>query len=425
MHMRKNRWYGERDPKTTLFGAIIVSLTVVDCISAQECVETVRTRRLRLPLRHSTSVVRLILAIAVLGVALVAALPVSASPKSDMANKRAQAEAARAQLAELGAQLEPAIERYNKAMEELKQVNADIAFNQKQITVTESNLKVSQTALSAKLQESYRAGEPDLVASVLGQQSLSQILAVSELFDRSQHQAADLIGGLQQSKTTLTRQRHDLQVSQDRAKALQAQRQREKLTINQGIAQEKALVSGLEGEIAQLIQEEQARQDEMRRKALAALAATQAATGAAGNDQLSVGGSIDSGASTGGSIQLPPTDGSIGAQAVAAAMQFLGTPYVWGGAAPGGFDCSGLTMYAYGQIGIGLAHYTGDQWNEGAHVPSDQLLPGDLVFFGSDLHHVGMYIGGGQFIHAPQTGDVVKISDLGSASDFAGAVRPY
>ena len=430
MRFLKNRWYGERDQKTTPFGAVVVSLTVIECIAAQESAATVRTRRLRLPLRHSTSVVRLILAIAVLGVALVAALPVSASPKSDMANKRAQAEAARAQLAQLGAQLEPAIERYNKAMEELKQVNADIAFNQKQIAVTESNLKVSQTELSAKLQQSYRVGEPDLVASVLGQQSLSQILAISELFDRSQHQAADLIGGLQQSKTTLTRQHHDLQVSQDRAKALQAQREQEKLAINQGIAQEKSLVSGLEGEIAQLIQEEQARQDELRRKALAALAATQAATGAAGNDQISVGGSVDSAASSssadaGGSIQLPPTDGSIGSQAVAAAMQFLGTPYVWGGAAPGGFDCSGLTMYAYGQIGIGLAHYTGDQWNEGAHVPSDQLLPGDLVFFGSDLHHVGMYIGGGQFIHAPQTGDVVKISDLGSASDFAGAVRPY
>ena len=414
MRFLKNRWYGERDQKTTPFGAVIVSLTVIECIAAQESAATVRTRRLRLPLRHSTSVVRLILVIAVLGVALVAALPVSASPKSDMANKRAQAEAARAQLAQLGAQLEPAIERYNKAMEELKQVNADIAFNEKQIAVTESNLMVSQTALSAKVQESYRVGEPDLVASVLGQQ----------------HQAADLIGGLQQTKTTLKRQRHDLQVSQDRAKSLQAQRQQEKLAINQGIAQEKSLVSGLEGEIAKLIQEDQARQDELRRKALAALAATQAATGAAGNDQISVGGSVDGGSSSGSSdsgsaIQLPPTDGSIGSQAVAAAMQFLGTPYVWGGAAPGGFDCSGLTMYAYGQVGIGLAHYTGDQWNEGAHVPSDQLLPGDLVFFGSDLHHVGMYIGGGQFIHAPQTGDVVKISDLGSASDFAGAVRPY
>ena len=131
------------------------------------------------------------------------------------------------------------------------------------------------------------------------------------------------------------------------------------------------------------------------------------------------------GSDGGGSISLPPTDGSIGAQAVAVAMQYLGTPYVWAGAAPGGFDCSGLTMFAYAQVGIGLSHYTGDQWNEGTRIPADQLLPGDLVFFHSDLHHMGMYVGNGQFIHAPHTGDVVKISDLGGFGNYAGAVRPY
>jgi cell wall-associated NlpC family hydrolase len=122
-------------------------------------------------------------------------------------------------------------------------------------------------------------------------------------------------------------------------------------------------------------------------------------------------------------IDLPPTDGSIGAQAVSIAMQYLGVPYVWGGSSPGGFDCSGLTSYVYAQLGIGLSHYTGSQWNEGTRVPADQLLPGDLVFFHSDLHHMGMYIGNGQMIHAPQTGDVVKISPLMDA--YAGAVRPY
>ena len=401
---------------------------MIDCISAQECLETVRTRRLRLPLRHSTPVVRLIFVIAVLGVALVAAMPVSASPKSEVASKRAQAEAARAQLAELGAQLEPAIERYNKAIAELKEVNADIAFNQRQIVVTENNLKVSQTELSSKLQQSYRVGEPDLVASILGQQTLSEILAVSELFDRSQHQAAGLIDGLQTDKQNLKRQRHDLEVAQDRAAELKQQRAQEKVAIDAGIAQSKSLVAGLEDEIAALIQEEAARQERLRQAAMAALAAQQAATNAAGNDQVEVGGSVgssDDGGSADSSapIDLPPTDGSIGAQAVAIAMQYLGTPYVWGGAAPGGFDCSGLTSYAYGQLGIGLSHFTGSQWNEGVHVPSDQMLPGDLVFFHSDLHHMGMYIGGGQMIHAPQTGDVVKISPL--MSDFAGAVRPY
>jgi len=417
-----------RNSKSTPFGAIIFTLTVIDRIAVQECLKMVRTRRLRLPLRHSTPVIRLIFLVAVMSVALVAALPVSASPKSDVASKRAQAEAARAQLAELGAQLEPAIERYNKAIAELKQVNADIAFNQKQILVTESNLKVSQTELSSKLQQSYRVGEPDLVASVLGQQSLSEILAVSELFDRSQHQAAGLIDGLQTDKQTLKRQRHDLEVAQDRAAALKQQRAQEKATIDAGIAQSKALVVGLEDEIAALIQEEAARQERLRQAAMAALAAQQAATNAAGNQDFEIGGSVaasgDGGsAETSAPIELPPTDGSIGAQAVAVAMQYLGTPYVWGGGAPGGFDCSGLTSYAYAQVGISLSHYTGSQWNEGVRVPADQLLPGDLVFFHSDLHHMGMYIGGGQMIHAPQTGDVVKISPLMSA--YAGAVRPY
>ncbi|MCX6411217.1 MAG: hypothetical protein NTZ81_02490, partial [Actinobacteria bacterium] len=303
-----------RNSKPTPFGAIIVTLAVIDCISAQECLETVRTRRLRLPLRHSTPVIRFIFVIAAVGVALVAALPVSAAPNSDVASKRAQAEAARAQLAELGAQLEPAIERYNKAIAELKEVNADIAFNERQIVVTENNLKVSQTELSSKLQQSYRVGEPDLVASVLGQQSLSEILAVSELFDRSQNQAAGLIDGLQTDKQTLKRQRRDLEVAQDRAAALKQERAQEKIAIDAGIAQSKSLVAGLEDEIAALIQEEAARQERLRQAAMAALAAQQAATNAAGNDQVELGGSVASSgdggsAETSAPIELPPTDG--------------------------------------------------------------------------------------------------------------------
>ncbi len=107
-------------------------------------------------------------------------------------------------------------------------------------------------------------------------------------------------------------------------------------------------------------------------------------------------------------------------------MQYLGVPYVWGGASPSGFDCSGLVLYAYAQVGIGLPHFTGALWNSGRRVSQSELIPGDLVFFYSDVHHVGIYIGGGQFIHAPSTGDVVKISSLADrAGIYAGAVRPY
>ena len=83
----------------------------------------------------------------------------------------------------------------------------------------------------------------------------------------------------------------------------------------------------------------------------------------------------------------------------------LGTPYVWDAAGPSAFDCSGLTMWAWSHAGVPLNHYTGDQVNEGARVAPNQLLPGDLVLFGSDLHHVGMYLGEGYMIDAPDTGE--------------------
>jgi cell wall-associated NlpC family hydrolase len=120
--------------------------------------------------------------------------------------------------------------------------------------------------------------------------------------------------------------------------------------------------------------------------------------------------------------RLPVVGNSKGAQALRHAMGKIGKPYVWGAAGPNSFDCSGLVMWAYRQVGISLPHYTGAQWNAGARVSRAQLQPGDLVFFYSDLHHVGLYIGGGKMLHAPQTGDVVKIVPMGGRP-FAGGVR--
>jgi cell wall-associated NlpC family hydrolase len=125
-----------------------------------------------------------------------------------------------------------------------------------------------------------------------------------------------------------------------------------------------------------------------------------------------------------------PHGGLLGAQAVALAERYLGTPYVWGSANPKvGLDCSGLTMLVYGKLGVSLDHYAAFQWLEGARVAPADLQPGDLVFFDMETDgpgHVGMYIGGGEFIQAPHTGDFVKISTLASyASKYVGAVRPY
>ncbi|WP_173096875.1 NlpC/P60 family protein [Actinomadura verrucosospora] len=120
--------------------------------------------------------------------------------------------------------------------------------------------------------------------------------------------------------------------------------------------------------------------------------------------------------------KLPVVGDGKAAQALRYAMSKLGSPYVWGAAGPTTFDCSGLTMWAYRQVGINLPHYTGSQWNAGTHVSESQMQPGDLIFFYSDLHHMGMYVGGGKMIHAPHTGDVVRIASL-AGRPIAGVVR--
>jgi cell wall-associated NlpC family hydrolase len=111
-----------------------------------------------------------------------------------------------------------------------------------------------------------------------------------------------------------------------------------------------------------------------------------------------------------------------GAAALAAAAGQLGTPYVWGGSSPGGFDCSGLTMWAWAQAGVSIPRVTYSQRSAGRVVPISQLQPGDLVFY-NGFSHVAMYAGGGSVIHAPHTGDVVRYASLYMSTPIL-AVRP-
>jgi cell wall-associated NlpC family hydrolase len=117
-----------------------------------------------------------------------------------------------------------------------------------------------------------------------------------------------------------------------------------------------------------------------------------------------------------------PTANTVGAQALQAAITKEGDPYVWGAVGPGEFDCSGLVVWAYAQEGIALPHYTGSLWNSGMHVARSDLEPGDLVFFFADISHVGIYIGDGMMIDAPDFGETVHVQPV-FWSDYVGAVR--
>jgi cell wall-associated NlpC family hydrolase len=113
---------------------------------------------------------------------------------------------------------------------------------------------------------------------------------------------------------------------------------------------------------------------------------------------------------------------SIGVEALRAALTRVGDPYVWGAAGPSAFDCSGLVVWAYAQIGISLQHFTGDLWNEGEHISRSQLEPGDLVFFFPDIGHVGIYVGDGMMLDAPTFGQPVQVQGVFWGA-YVGAVR--
>jgi cell wall-associated NlpC family hydrolase len=118
----------------------------------------------------------------------------------------------------------------------------------------------------------------------------------------------------------------------------------------------------------------------------------------------------------------PPPVGQGASGAVAAAESRVGDPYVWGAAGPNAFDCSGLTMWSYEQVGISLPHFSGAQYADTTHIPMSDLQPGDLVFPSDPSQHVAMYVGNGEIIEAPYTGATVHIIPMSSWFVLAGRV---
>jgi cell wall-associated NlpC family hydrolase len=262
------------------------------------------------------------------------------------------------------------------------------------------------------------------------------------LMKRATHFNASTVARVKQYKREVITRQNTLAHEHTRRAAAVREQAARKAEINYAIGQQNATLASVKADIRRLIIERrQAERAAARERALAASRRLQSARAAASvSDTQStgltpgLGAQADSQASAdvGGpsatgsdATQAAPPASSAGGQAAQVALGEQGTPYVWGGSAPGGFDCSGLVAWAFGQVGISLPHYTGSLWNAGAHVSQDQLEPGDLVFFHGESH-VGIYIGGGQFVHAPHTGDVVKVSSMSDSwysSGYDGAVR--
>ncbi len=358
-----------------------------------------------------------VLAVGLLGVLSVSASPASGSNPID--EKKAEAEQVYAQIITLDQNLSAADEKINLADVRLAQVRYEQKVNHHELVVARRNLGRSRKMIAKRLLKIYTASQPSTLEVILGSQNLSSVLGRLDDANRLSSVDGQVVGQVQTFKHSVVAHARALKHDATYASNLLAQRRAERASVASQIDERQHLLTSIKGEIATLEAQEVQRQLEAAAAAKARVAAAQAAQ-AAQVQTTAVGAT----ASTPEGGAVVPASG-YSSQVVSIAMSYIGVPYVWGGASPGGFDCSGLVMYSFAQLGISLPHSSYAMWNYGTPVPSDQLQPGDMVFF-DGLGHVGLYIGGGEFVDAPYTGAFVRVDSLTTgwaAANYDGARR--
>lgn len=358
----------------------------------------------------------------------------SAEPASITA-KRGEAERVLAEVREIDAQVGAAAEAWNLANIKLEQIAAEQKQNAKLLRLANGNLSVAQKALEARLVAIYTSGaSAGALEVILGADSLEGLLDRLETANRVSEQDARTLDQVQQFRRQVKQHKAKLTKARTAQAQVVAARAARKAEIEAKLAQRERLLASIRSEIDRLEAEERRRQAELERQARERLARQRQSAGSA---TLAAPGSSETGETIEAALALPSqaeaARDAAPAEApparyggvVGIAMRYLGVPYRWGGSSPStGFDCSGFSMYVYAQVGVNLPHNAAMQYQLGRPVSKSQLQPGDLVFF-HGLGHMGIYIGGGSFIHAPQTGDVVKISPLSGwySSRYVGARR--
>ena len=393
--------------------------------------------------------------------------PFAASPKERIKAKAAQAQKVLQQVNALDQQFGRTVEAWHGAQYELDKTRSQLVTDRANLRVAQQQQRIAVARVRARLIALYESDDdPTTISILLGSSTVSDMLGrldAARAISASDHRlavettAARSRYAATERRTRATEQRRAVAVGQ-----LDSQRRQ----IGTMLAQRRQLLSSIQSEVVKLRaqearqqailaaqararlaqQEAQLRQQAAARAAAARAEATRAAAARAAQAKAAASATPAAATTTTAPVTTTtaapttstpsppaqpsppstPAPANLGGghpTAATIAMKYLGIPYLWGGATPGGFDCSGLVMYVYAQLGVSLPHYAAAQYGLGTAVPRDQLQPGDLVFF-DGLNHVGIYIGGGQMVHAPQTGDVVKIeaiSDFGAG--YVGARR--
>ncbi|MGW2561012.1 NlpC/P60 family protein [Streptomyces sp. NPDC001514] len=329
-----------------------------------------------------------------LTLALAGAASATVFDGSGYADPRPTPEQLKAKADKLYQEAEEATEKYNGAKEAVGRARESLGELRDEAARRTERLNASRNALGSIATAQYRAGGLDPSVQLALSADPENYLAGAELAERAGARQAATIAGIQQQARELAQLRTEAGERLAALEARQVELARHRATIRTKLAAAEKL-------LAQLTPDQRAAY------------AGQDGTPASRADR-------DAARTTPGAPVAAPN--SRAAQAVAYAYGALGKPYVWGATGPSAYDCSGLTQAAWRSAGVSLPRTTYTQINAGRSVPRSQLAPGDLVFFYSGISHVGLYIGGGQMIHAPRPGAPVRIAPI-DQMPFAGATR--
>jgi len=366
--------------------------------------------------------------------ALVLGLTVAGSTTPAIADPPLAAELAQAQhqLNALTLSVDIAVEDYDAARVALAVAQRRSTAAQARVLTARGDLHRRQSDLGAIAATAYRTGGTDVLALMVSG-SPADFLDRAASLDQLSRNQADVVRavGLATKQVAERQQAADSALAD--ARALERRMAAAKISIERDLAAQGRLVDRLKAEQLRLERIAAAKAAAAARAAKAARAqAARDAAARAARDAAAAAAAAARARAAVLAAQPPPSPPAAGYHgpasgraglAVASAYAQLGKPYRWGATGPNSFDCSGLTMYVWARAGVFLPHSSQAQYGSGPHVSQSSLQPGDLVFYGSPIHHVGIYVGGGSMISAPHTGDVVRLQ-AAFRSDYVGAVRP-
>jgi peptidoglycan DL-endopeptidase CwlO len=313
----------------------------------------------------------------------------------------AQAAQVKRRIEALNNRVEVAGEKYDAARDKHSKLLAQKRVAAARLAKAKKRLKKLESHLDTRANDMYRNGPLAFLDVLLGTKTFDQFARTWDVLKQLNVDDANYIAQTKEARAEATAAHNELSTKEKAAAKQQAIMASNAAYIKSELSGAKNEYQGLEAEVAQL----------QRQEAAAALAQARSTARSMGH--------YGTPASDNYPTPSIPAHGDV----VAYAKSRIGCPYVWAASGPNAFDCSGLAMWCYGKVGISLPHSSSEQYHSGQHVSKKDLEPGDLVFFGSPIHHVGIYVGGGEMIEAPYTGARVRYASA-FRGDYAGACRP-